>query len=375
MKAHGWLKLLAATLFVSFALANDGVAGPPPVRRTLPGTTKGEASTRWIAPYVLAARQRVGPTGLTSVRWFDENGRVVREVAGPGVDARPEYVSDHADSRTTIHGVRSDWRFVLPTKPGPSGYITAVGDAFVHEFHPQEGEIAADIYVAGKLAGTVGPFLQYKGRDVQGAADASLAFLAWKTKDQTAAQLVVAGPDGKPRFRADCGEDVDSPIAARGGKGVLARVTTGREPPVRFRFFQEGGERASFDVGPNGGLAAWVSEAGLALFSTSIGDAYRYKLMDCTTGTTVWEIPEPVGHCPGACSAVSVVGDRLLFAGATFAAVDVASGRIVARCQPNAAIRSSPWFATLGDRLFVVTDEEFTEFSLADIAARQNGWQ
>jgi len=33
------------------------------------------------------------------------------------------------------------------------------------------------------------------------------------------------------------------------------------------------------------------------------------------------------------------------------------------------------WLARRGERLFLVTDDEFTEVSLADIAAKRNGWQ
>src|SRR5262249_53765395 len=145
--------------------------------------------------------QSVRGSRTTAIRWFTPDGKVGRELAGPNVQVQPGFVSEGG----TIYAVNGDWKITLPAKPGPAGYITSTEDSrtFVHEFHPKEGEIAADVYVAGKLAGTLGPFVQYQGQDVQLGPDGSVALLAWKTAEQKTLRVVVAGPDGKLRFEAD----------------------------------------------------------------------------------------------------------------------------------------------------------------------------
>ena len=35
-----------------------------------------------------------------------------------------------------------------------------------------------------------------------------------------------------------------------------------------------------------------------ALFSTSLGEADRYRVVDCATGRTVWDVPSPTHKCP-----------------------------------------------------------------------------
>ena len=123
------------------------------------------------------------------------------ELAGPNVDAHVGYVYEYGDGGGVIHAVNGGWKIDLPNKPGPAGYITATErQHVVHEFHPKDGEIAADVYVEGKLTGTVGPFVQYQGQDVQLGADGSLALLAWKDADKKTPQVIGVGPDAKVRF-------------------------------------------------------------------------------------------------------------------------------------------------------------------------------
>jgi len=303
------------------------------------------------------------------VRWFDADGNVLRTLAGRGLDVHHEFVCDSNSDRTTIHGVRDDWTFVLPRKPGRSGYITACanGWTFLHQFHPQESQIAVNVYLSGKLATTIGPFVQYRGRDVRPAVDGSLALLAWKTESKKQVQIVVAGPDGKVRFRVDCDQSVDAPEAAPGGRGVLARVEGREEPPVVFRFYDADGTRSTISVGPNAHLVTWIPETITALFATSVGHTHRYKLIDCTTGEAKWEIAEPVQPHVSTYPSVAIEGAYVLLAGIDFAAVGLHDGKIVARWKPDRSRPDAPRFVRYQNRLFLVANDQFTEIRLEDI--------
>src|SRR4051794_39515065 len=198
------LMVASGAWLVLTALAAPAV--PPPEPRNLPGEVKGRVRTRWLAPFVSVTTRSLGPVGTTTVQWFTPDGKLARELAGPNVDAHPGYVYEHGEGKGTIHAVSGGWKIALPKKPGPAGYVTATEDSrtFLHEFHPREGEVAADVYRDGKLAATIGPFLPYQGQDVQLGADGSLALLVWKDEDKKTAQVVVARPDAKVRFRVDC---------------------------------------------------------------------------------------------------------------------------------------------------------------------------
>ena len=373
--------------------AARGPAGPPPAPRTMPGDVKGEVRTRWLAPYVSVSTRSIGTSSTTIVQWFDADGRLARELAGPDVDAHPGYVDRLGNGPTTIYGVNGDWKITLPQKPGPAGYITATEDSrtFVHEFHPGEGEIAADVYVAGRLAGTVGPFLQYQGQDVQLGSDGSLALLTWKDEDKKTPQVVVAGPDGKVRFRADCEGPVLSPEPAPDGAGVLVHANAGGDARNTFTFYTKTGKGASLNVGPNAWPVAWVPGTATAVFSTSVGYDYRFHLIDWGSGTRGWDIPDPSpARVPGASPAVAVAGDYLLVGGLEdvdwgsrklpvrgIHALDVKTGRAVAHWLPSPLQQAHDGgnFLKLGKRLFLAADEEFAEVSLDDIAAKTNGWK
>ena len=110
---------IAATMLVTACvLANSEVAysQPAPPARRLPGVTKGEVRTWWLAPYVRVTEERIAKRWTIDVRWFDSEGNVVREVSGRNVSAHSGYVSVIADGKNTIHAVNGDWKFVLPKK-------------------------------------------------------------------------------------------------------------------------------------------------------------------------------------------------------------------------------------------------------------------
>ncbi|HVS36810.1 MAG TPA: hypothetical protein VMS17_14715 [Gemmataceae bacterium] len=367
---------------------------PPPAPRIMPGEVQGRVQSRWLAPYVSVTTRSVGATAATSVQWLTPEGKLDHEAAGPNIDAHAGYIYEYGDGGGVIHGLNGDWTIVLPRKPGPAGYITATEDgrAFVHEFHPKEDEIAADVYVAGKQLGAVGPFLQYKGQDVQLGSDGSLALLAWKDADKKKPQVIAVGPDGKVRFRADCDGPIISPMPAPDGSGVLVHVNASGDARNLFLFYTKDGKASSLVVGPNAGLLAWLPGTTTALMHTSIGYDYRFHLIDWSSGKRLWEIPDPeAARVPGELPSVDVGSDWLLIGGLesvkqqdqaaavrSIHALDPKTGQVVAHWlpePPNLASRAGGRFLRHGKILFLVTDEEFSEVNADDIAARKNGWR
>jgi len=349
-------------------------AGPPPLIRTLPGNVAGEVEARWLGPYVRMTRERIGAKGTTNVRWFDRDGRVVHEVSGPGVDWNTGYVSERIGGRTIIHGLLGRWKFDLPRKPGPPGYITSTQDskAFLHQFHPVEGQIAVDVYVSGKHVSTIGPYQRYKGRDVQLGDDGSVALLIHRDEPDGRPMpgVVVAGPDGNLRFQADCLDQLDSPIPSLGGTGVLLRMNAGEKTQNVFVFYRKAGKVCSFDVGPNALFLAWIPGTEQALFSTSIGHEYRYELVNYSTGKTIWEIPQPVRSYPSVCCSVMVVENQVLLGGIEYAVIDVSSGSVIGRWAPDVPASRATRFARWDRRLFIVSDNQFGEFTVDDLLKR-----
>ena len=369
----------AAGLLIGF-VAFRAEAGQPFMEEKLPGTSIGQTESRWIAPYALATRYRVGQTHVSTVRWFDDKGRVMKELTG-NLEARNDFIAEYRPEGAAWHAVYHDvngrWKVDPPRKPGPSGYICAEGDTFVHQFHPVEGEIAADIYRSGKLIGTVGPFVQYKGRDVHLAGDGSLAFMAWKSPKMESLQVVVVGPDAKVSFTADCGPDVDNPRPIDRGKGVIVEIVGAGEHHMRFRYMRAGGEWIPVEGAIDADTTVSTPDGSGLFFRTSFGKDSRFRLMDTANGKLIWEIPCPVRNPEGYTVSVTVFDDVFLFVGEEFAAVDIKTSEVLGRWTPNVPRTDPGRIARLGDRIFLVTPDEFTEFDFtpADIAAKKYGWR
>jgi hypothetical protein len=387
-------------LSVVFATASELRAWPPPPEaRTMPGTVKGWLKSRWLAPYVSVTRQTAGATHLTTVRWLTETGELRRELSGANVDAQMAYVCQYGGGSTTVYAVNGDWKFVLPKKEGPAGYLTATEDSrtFVHEFHPREGEIAADIYVSGKLVGNIGPYLQYQAQDVHLGDDGSLALLTWKDREKKVPQVVGVGRDGKERFRADCDRPVLFPVPAMDGSGVLVKSNTGGDDHNTFHYYSRPDQTknarvVSLNVGPNAWFVTWIPGTTTAVFSTSIGHDYRFHLIDFSTGKRLWDVADPnPARVPGAAPAITVVDDYVLIGGQEYLpwgarkepfpsiyALSPRTGATLAHWLPTPGLqpmRDGGRFCQLSKKLFLVTDEEFAEINVKDIAAKANGWK
>jgi hypothetical protein len=371
-------RLAVVVLIVGGVGISFAQAGEPFVWRQLPGLEVGQASTRWLAPYVLATTYAVDKKPQATVRWFDHAGAVLKELAGPGLNPRPDYISERRNNRNIIHDVMGEWQLGLPEKPGPSGLIAGVGDTFVQEFHPVEGQVAVDVYSKGSLVGTAGPFVQYKANGVELANDGNMALVTWTTAKKQAVQVLVIGPDGKIRFQSDCereglsGAPTCRPVA--GGHGILMRLEGHPEPPVWFAFKVTGGSWMNRAIGTN----AWPMECALpgnlVLFDLSVGEEERFQLFDCGTGKPVWEIASPVQHWTGTIAGVVGLEDMLLFVSRDFAAVNLNTGNVIARWEPNVPRRDRGWFAKRGGKLFFVTEDTFAQIDLTDIRAKRNQW-
>lgn len=158
------------------------VGGPPPAPESdLPGQNQRKIETYWLAPYVRVSEG----FGGTWVTWFDETGKVKRQIATDGVE--PGFVNIIGKGEIIL-GVNEDWKITLPPEPphndshyDMSGYITCTPDSrvFIHEFHPKGGMVSLDIYVHGKLVHSAGPFFQHGGDEVNLNNDGSASLLVW----------------------------------------------------------------------------------------------------------------------------------------------------------------------------------------------------
>jgi hypothetical protein len=193
----------------------------------LPGESKGKITANWVAPYVLASVVNVTPT----LTWFTKDGAIKRQMTVSGPEPGFGYVSV-AGPPETIKAINEDWEIRLPgqpSEPGLAGYVTGTPDSrvFFHERHPKQGLVALDIYLHGKLANTVGPFVQYPLSDFALNDDGSAGLLIWKDESKSTAQIVTLDSDAHIRFRVDCGPAVCSLIVAPAGAGALVRPNTG----------------------------------------------------------------------------------------------------------------------------------------------------
>jgi hypothetical protein len=310
---------------------------PPGPIPPLPGVSKGKIETYWLAPYVRVSEG----FGGTTVTWFSEDGHLRRQSAVSGIE--PGFVNVIGQGETIL-GVNEDWKITLPPEPPPvqSGYITSTPDSrvFVHEYHPNPGQIALAIYLHGLLTNTVGPFWQYQGRDVELHEDGSASLPIWKDQTHSTAQVLTTDTNGVLLSRIDCGQSVDSQNIASGGKPL----SMANQP----------------DLHAPGNEKAQVLAVGFTPKLTIYATAELYKR----------------GPWRGAQWSLDNSGKDWI---RTFYAVKVQNGSVVARWQAQVPQRLAgverDHFLRLGDKLFYVTANEFVELNPEDIISKMNGWQ
>ncbi len=377
---------------VVIGCARGATAGPPEVMRDMPGTVAGRVKTWWLDPLVSVTTRSIGPDRWTAIDWFDGTGKLSRNLAGYNVYAQSGFVYRFGGGKTTVFGIQGDWQVELPEKSGPAGYLTGTDKTFIDEFHPNEEQIAVDIYISGKLVNTIGPFAQHTGEDVRVGDDGSAALLTWISPEKKVTQVVSIDADGKSRFQVEADPLLMAPSPAPNGDGVLARLNTGGEDRNRFLFYQASGKKSSQIVEPNGELATWLPGSTVALMQTSVGYEYRWRLIDWATGRQVWEIGDvAMRRVANSGSPVVAAGHYLLFAALENSddgkntnparrvyAVDTANGQVIARWLPspiNQPASDVGRFRKTAGKLYFVTDDVFSQIELRDISARTNGWQ
>ncbi|PWU12901.1 MAG: hypothetical protein C5B50_20585 [Verrucomicrobia bacterium] len=372
--------------------------GVPPwqMPTDLPGESKGKPETFWVDPYVQAS---VG-LGKTTLTWYNKDGSIKRQAATqyPSVEGFVHLAS----LERTIQGLNEDWRINFPSEPAKpwlAGLLRSTRNSRVciRERHPEQGTIVLDFYVHGKLTETAGPFLQYMANDFELNEDGSAGLFVWKDESKTRPQIVTFDPAGKLRFRVDCGGPVTGLIVAPGGKGALAQPNPGEQNA--FLWFTERGKVRSMAINPSAQFLGWIPESRKSLFMTEIGTEDRhFQLIDWDTGKRLWQIPWP---SDGQALGYSLGEKVILFAVAqpypasaqkssdnanaekqwvrAFYAISAQDGSIVARWQALFPHRSfypdRDHFLRLGEKLFYVTVEDFTEIKLADIMAKEHGWE
>ena len=388
-KRYGVAVILLSAAVGLLALTRILAGPPPPPPRRSPGSVKGRIRARWLAPYVFAVSGTVGKTPITTVRWFNEKGEVVKELSGPGVSTGAGFVREYKQEKSTIHAINGSWSFALQKKGKRSGYIHATPDSrtFVHQFHPDKGQIAVDIYVQGKLAGTVGPFEQYRGESVELGDDGSTVLVTWKKEsDKKVPQIVVAGPDGKVTFKAQCLFEPCDAIPAPGGAGAIVRPQpVGPDRGLRVFFDKSGKSTTLNNLGNQPDFFGWAPETCNALIR--IGNSYN--LIDCSNGKYLWTSKDPArGKRRTACHVLTK--DYVLISGYeymkwgeredpvnTIYALDIKNGNLVASWLPNDTcfFRLPGEITKLAGKVYFIGQEEFSEINLSEIADKKNGWR
>ncbi|MGO8763941.1 MAG: hypothetical protein ACLQSR_02255 [Limisphaerales bacterium] len=267
--------LLCLALVLGGTTFGQPVSMPPPsFGPELPGQNQVKVETYWLAPYVQVSKE----FGKTTVTWFAQNGQIKRQADVDNIEPGFVDVIGHGE---IILGVNEDWEIHLPPAPkyvpsrySMSGYITSTPDSrvFVHEYHPQGGMVAEDIYVHGKLAHTVGPFVQHLADEIQLNDDGSASLMICKDKSRTTTQIVTMDTNGAVLFRGDAGSGLVGP------DGALLHP------------------HASPDLGPNAHSIGWISGTHQCLYASNIGFDYHYELIDEDTGKKLWNVSCPGGY-------------------------------------------------------------------------------
>jgi len=177
---------------------------------------------------------------------------------------------------------------------------------------------------------------------------------------------------------------------------------TGGNDENTFMWFTQEGKVHSLAVNPNPACLGWVPKTCQSLFSTSMGFEYRYRLIDWSTGKSLWDIPCP-GNVKAHVLSLGFTPKLIIFAVAepykpgpwggaewtlgnsgtewirAFYAVNVQDGSLAARWQAHYPQRLAgedrDHFFALGNKLFYVTAGEVVELNPQDILSKKNDWQ
>jgi len=399
----------------SWSLQEPFKPSPP-----MPGSIIGESHCGWVAPYVLTTRawnfaqDGSVSTPFTTMTWFSEDGRILQKQDG---FLSLGYLSTSNEKNYIYYGLNHRWKIVIPKSKSNIGvpsrsesmeFLNSSPDShvFVDQVPVGKRQTSLHIYIDGKLSTKAGPFPITEDVTDGTAVIANEGSIAMLTRSSLAekaeTQVVVFGPDGKQRFRVQTEPEVYDPEPAPDGNGVLIRDYIPVEDGERLYWYTAKGKKLTLVNKYELEFLAWAPKSHTALFSTSVGDEFRYRLINLDSGATRWEIPAP--NQGRVCDVILTV-DLALFAvtgkfdmgskgswyGDNYAmkrdghdyiiefhAVDLLTGKVIASwralCPQRFCLHHQGTFQKLGERLYYVTDEAFSEVNIGDIRAGRNGW-
>jgi hypothetical protein len=362
--------------------AAGGPPAPPP--QTMPGRVLGHLESRWLGPGVSVTRY-VGTKGEYLVTWRSADGPIRREVRMRFEPHAGYLIEDDG----TINGVNEDWKFKVEDRPDGSIQGSADSRVFIHQYAPKPGEAAADVYVSGVRASTLGPYPRNRLDSLTIGQDGSVAMLVRKDAKAELPSVVLAGVDGKQRLIVDCAEDVCYPQPSPGGNAALVMVTgtPKREPYV---LYDKTGKVSTVDLGPNGWFVTWVHDTETAVMEVAIGDKEAWEVVDFRAGKRLLAIkdPCPVRAVSGSSCGVAIVNDLMLISGLEYQAwedqkmprksiyaLSLKDGHVVAHWSGPRATLDHGRFLELHGRLYYVTDQEVCEIKAEEIEGKEHGWK
>jgi len=375
-----WLAaVVCACVVMERASMAAGSRAPSRVTHDYPPVQVGARETVWLGPYVSADQVRIGEHWQVAIRWFDREGRVVREVLQPGGVIS---VSDYVEDGKVLHSVNGDWSFSPVEREGIYG-LTATPDAYLISYNPEEDLICGDLYWHGRLVATVGPFYQHIHCGFNLGADGSMAIIAWDGPERKAPQVIAMTRTGEVRVRADCYvPEEGAAIVAPGARGAIVDPMSAY---LAKTFFGSDGRQVTFP-GDLGRLL-WLPDTTRVL----VGTAFGYEVIDCRTGAIVWrlELPHPERVEP-----LGLAEEYILFWGVepsdslgspppevrTLYAVETATGQIAAQWLPGSSHAHS-WGARAlrlrqrDGKYYLLYDGAFSVLDLEDVRAKRNGWR
>jgi hypothetical protein len=247
--------------------------------------------------------------------------------------------------------------------------------------------------VDGALTTTLGPFLRYRGTNFVTNEDGSLAVLIRATEASSSPRIKAFAPGGRPTFEADCNGHALIVAVAPEGTGVLVEANDGEHAQGRWSWVTKTGYASTLDLRPNPHLLAWVPGTTRALVACSIGDRpATFKLIEFAKGRVLWQVEDPAARAAYRTDEqVAIEKGHVLLAGIECTVVDgigywqrTVYALELATGKPEASWRSpstgppgysAPQFVRTAGGLFLVSDEDFARFPMADMEALKNGWR
>jgi hypothetical protein len=374
---------------VSTKLDVDGYAPPMKPFQQAPGALKADIRSKWIAPYVLHTTRRIGESTTESVTWHSPQGKTLRELqssADVRLSVNGAYVSETRESQLEkVYGTFENWEITLPGKPARADVVrnsaTEDSHVFIRETGILGGEINADIYVSGQLAGSVGPYIQHALGGIHIGDDGSSALLAWTNEQRKALQVIVAGPDGKERFRSPVEKYSLIASVLPDGSGVLLEPDDGSHGQ-RFSLYTAAGKARTLTSDDYSYISTWLPHSQTALMVLNVNYEDRFRLVDWETGKVLWDVRDPNRDpAPGTFgSSIALAPEYILISRAqahskrSIYALNIKTGEQMAHWTGNPLAAEGGALTRAGDHIYFIGNDDFSEVRTEDIASFRSGW-